>query len=233
MVHWTLPQIKCKLKIISKKGWIKGLKFHDTGIGKTLEEELGIKENNIALPDFGTMELKSQRAGTSSMLTLFTKCPQGVTNAEIRKKFGYPDKNFPKIKILHQTINGGRKNAQGFRCKVDAAKKNLLVTKGSKIVGYYSLAFVKAKAVEKIGNGLILVLADSKKINGQEYFKYKTAYLLKNIDPAKFLLHSQYDMRLGVYQSGPNKGRPHDHGSAFRIKQKAISALFRTKESLL
>ena len=60
------------------------------------------------------MELKSQRVNTISMMTLFTKSPDGITNAEIRKRFGYSDKEFPKIKILHQTISGGKRNAMGF-----------------------------------------------------------------------------------------------------------------------
>ncbi|OGI62734.1 hypothetical protein A2W78_00055 [Candidatus Nomurabacteria bacterium RIFCSPLOWO2_12_40_14] len=103
----TLTQIKKDLKELSEKGWIKSNRKHNTGIGKTLEDYLGITENNIALPDFGVMELKSQRINTISMMTLFTKSPEGITNSEIRKRFGYPDPEFPKIKILHQTISDG------------------------------------------------------------------------------------------------------------------------------
>jgi len=73
----TITQIKKALKKLSEKGWIKSNRLHNTGIGKTLEDYLGITENNIALPDFGVMELKSQRTGTASMMTLFTKKPDG------------------------------------------------------------------------------------------------------------------------------------------------------------
>ena len=83
----TLKQITRSLKELSKQGWIKSNRKHNTGIGKTLEDHLGIKENNIALPDFGVMELKSQRSNTVSMMTLFTKSPDGITNSEIRKTF--------------------------------------------------------------------------------------------------------------------------------------------------
>ncbi len=109
-----LKQITQSLKELSERGWIRSNRKHNIGIGKTLEDHLGIKENNIALPDFGVMELKSQRVNITSMMTLFTKSPDGITNAEIRKRFGYPDKEFPKIKILHQTISGGKRNAMGF-----------------------------------------------------------------------------------------------------------------------
>ena len=115
MKRWTLAQIKKDLRALKELGWIKSNRKHNTGIGKTLEDYLKITENNIALPDFGVMELKSQRINTISMMTLFTKSPEGITNSEIRKRFGYPDREFPKIKILHQTINGNKRNGMVFK----------------------------------------------------------------------------------------------------------------------
>lgn len=233
MKRWTLSQIKRALKEISDKGWIESSRYHDTGIGKTLEDLLHITENNIALPDFGVMELKSQRVNTLSMLTLFTKSPEGITNTEIRERFGYPDAEYPNIKILHQTMEKGRKNTMGFHLVIDKKLKKLLVKKDSKILGYYWLNFLKEKAVEKIGNGLIMVIAETKKEEEHEFFHYNEAYILKEIDPTKFLSHSKYDIRLGVYHSGKNAGKPHDHGSAFRLIAKSIPKLFRIKKRIL
>ena len=56
-------------------GWIKTHRSGPTGIGKTLEDLLGIVENNIDGPDFGDYELKSCRLNSNSMLTIFTKTP--------------------------------------------------------------------------------------------------------------------------------------------------------------
>lgn len=233
MKKWTLAGIKKTLKEVSEKGWIKSDRMHDTGVGQTLEKELGLDENNIALPDFGVMELKSQRIGTSSMMTLFTKSPEGITNAEIRERFGYPDREFPNVKIVHQTIVNGRDNGRGFSCAVDEDKNRLVVRRNGESIGYYDLDFLRNKAAEKIGNGLILVLAESKKERGREYFHYKEAYILKDLDPTKFLSHSKYDIRLGVYHSGDKVGEPHDHGSAFRITEGDMPELFRVKEKIL
>ncbi|TSC99401.1 MAG: hypothetical protein Greene07144_1103 [Parcubacteria group bacterium Greene0714_4] len=232
----TLTQIKKALKELSEKGWIKSNRSHNTGIGKTLEDYLGITENNIALPDFGVMELKSQRAGTTSMMTLFTKKPEGITNAEILKRFGYPDLEYPQHKILHQTINNGKKNGRGFHCKVDEKQGKLLILKNRMTLGYYELDFLRLKAVEKIGNGLILVFANCKKEKRQEYFHYTEAWLLKDIDPKQFLTLSKYDIRLGVYRTGKNAGKPHDHGSAFRLtrlSEKTFPLLFKTHKRIL
>ena len=229
----TLAQIREALNKLKEIGWIKSNRKHNTGIGKTLEDYLGITENNIALPDFGVMELKSQRIGTVSMITLFTKSPEGITNTEIRKRFGYPDREFPNIKILHQTISNGKRNAMGFQSVIDKQQGKLLILKKGKLIGYYSLVFLKEKAVEKIGDGLILVRALTKKISGIEYFHYKDAYILKEIDPAKFLAHSKYDIRLGVYHSGKKAGKPHDHGSAFRLAEKSLPLLFKVQKKIL
>ena len=236
MQKWTLSQIKAALKELYKKGWVKSNRIHNTGIGKTLEDYLGITENNIALPDFGVMELKSQRAGTMSMMTLFTKKPEGITNAEILKRFGYPDPEYPNHKILHQTINSGRKNARGFHCKIDEKEGKLLILRNRIVLGYYKLDFLRQKAAEKIGNGLIFVFADCKKENGAELFHYKEAWLLNDLDPKQFLALSKYDIRLGVYRSGKNAGKLHDHGSAFRLmrlSEKTFPLLFKTHKRIL
>lgn len=229
----TLTQIKKALRELSEKGWIKSNRSHNTGIGKTLEDYLGIKENNISLPDFGVMELKSQRLNTLSMLTLFTKSPEGITNSEIRRRFGYPDPEFPKIKILHQTIYGGKRNKMGFSVKIDEGMGKLLIYKYTKVLGYYSLSFLRRKAIEKIGDGLILVRAVSKKIKRQEHFHYKDAYILKEIDPTKFVAHSKYDIRLGAYHSGRKAGKPHDHGSGFRLTEKDLPLMFKIQKKIL
>jgi len=228
-----LKTLRNKLKEVKELGFVKTHRVGDTGIGKTLEDLLGIQENNVALPDFGVMELKSQRINTQSMMTLFTKSPEGVTNKEMRKRFGYRDKEFPKIKCLRQTIIADKKNAKGFHCKINRRAGKMFVKKDNVKIGFYSLEFLEEKAIEKIGDGLILVLADTKKKKGREFFHYKKAYLLQDIDPVKFIKYLKYDIRLGVYRTGTKKGLPHDHGSAFRLPQKSIPQLFRIRKKLL
>src|SRR3989344_9189555 len=146
MQKWTLPKIKKALKEVSEKGWVKSRRTHDTGIGETLEYYTGLPESNIALPDFGIMEVKSQRKETSSMMTLFTKKPEGITNAEILKRFGYADPEFPKHSILHQTITNGKKNKRGFHCKVYPREGKLWILQGKTKLGYYELEFLRSKA---------------------------------------------------------------------------------------
>lgn len=57
---------------LKKKGFVKSLRSGPTGIGHTLEQKLGMKENNIALPDIKGVELKAHRSGSNNLITLFT-----------------------------------------------------------------------------------------------------------------------------------------------------------------
>lgn len=41
-----------------------------------------------------------------------------------------------------------------------------------------------------------------------------------------------YDVRIGAYKMGANKGKTHDHGSGFRIKRNDMSKLYRKSLSI-
>ncbi len=57
---------------ISAIGWIDNARHGNVGgIGNTLEDLLGIEENNLPIPNAAEWELKAQRADTSSLTTLF------------------------------------------------------------------------------------------------------------------------------------------------------------------
>jgi hypothetical protein len=69
----TLQEIQRDLKRLKDKGYISSLRKGPTGIGYTLEKELNLKENNIAIPDIGgRVELKATKINASSLITLFT-----------------------------------------------------------------------------------------------------------------------------------------------------------------
>ena len=61
-----------KFKEIYAKGWILNKRGNNDGaVGNTLEDLLGIPENNLPIPNAAEWELKAQRAATSSLLTMF------------------------------------------------------------------------------------------------------------------------------------------------------------------
>jgi len=72
MKIYTKESLIARFKEISEEGWIENRRFgNDGGIGNTLEDLLGIEENNLPIPNAAEWELKTQRLKTSSLTTLF------------------------------------------------------------------------------------------------------------------------------------------------------------------
>ena len=72
MKIFTKEELIQSLKEIAAMGWVvNGRQGNHGGIGNTLEDLLGIEENNLPIPNAAEWELKTQRIGTSSLTTLF------------------------------------------------------------------------------------------------------------------------------------------------------------------
>ena len=224
---FTLAELRRRFTLLKKKGLVTSLRSHNTGVGHTLEQFLGLKENNISLPDLGKLELKSQRLQSVSLITLFTKKPDDALNSKLLEKFGYPREK-DGLRVLHQTITAGRANRQGFR--LQSTGKRLTILKNHAYVFSYDIKRLKDLFEKKFGKGVLLVLATSEKEkNGKESFHYQEAYILKKGNFGSLLKHLFYDIRIGRYSDG----RPHDHGSAFRIRKGDLPIVFKVYKKLI
>jgi len=231
---------------IRDMGFVKSHRTHNTGIGKTLEDLMGIEENNIDGPDFGNIEIKSQRAFSGSKVTLFTKSPEpsGV-NSIMREKYGiqkYEDR--PEIKELHASIFtkfnrvygkwGFRMNPDDVQRKIYLEIKELETDKLEDVDIWYDYETIE-KIIETKLQFLAYVEADTRKTDEGEEFHYKacTIFLNSSFDKFMDLLKNnqiQYDIRIGSYKTPGRKnyGKLHDHGSGFRINKDNMSKIFET-----
>ena len=80
-------------------------------------------------------------------------------------------------------------------------------------------------------NNLFYVTAEVEVRNGKEFFYFNRADIYMNPSFNKFmeLLRGgkiMFDIRIGSYKSGPKRGKPHDHGSGFRILEGDIRLLY-------
>ena len=233
---------------VKEQGWIKSLRTHNTGIGKTFEESVGVIENNSQDVDYkGYLEIKSKRALSESMLTLFTKSPSypKKANTYLRENFGTEEDNDPTLKILHTTIShtcyNTYKGKLGFKLEINYENKKIYIKikdlETKDIINYevyYSFDDLE-KIIEKKCKNIAFISAEHKKVNGEEYFKFTSAKLLTGMNFDKFLEAVEegiivYDIRIGVYKTGKNKGKTHDHGSGFRIKKNKIEEFFNVEE---
>ncbi|CEM62485.1 hypothetical protein DWQ65_08430 [Treponema phagedenis] len=130
--------LKMRLEQIKALGWVKNQRHGNAGgVGNTLEDLLDIAENNLQLPDFGDWELKTQRANTVSLLTLF-HCEPEPRNVRIvpkilLQKFGWKHQEagitYPITeRSFRQTINAKKYSDRGFKVTVDYAEKRIYVS---------------------------------------------------------------------------------------------------------
>lgn len=231
-----LKQLTEKLLEINKMGFVKTHLPHDPGVGRTLEDLLGIKENNLCLPDIGEIELKAKRIESESMLTLATKSPdpRGV-NRILFETYKYKDEK--GCYVLHSTVYGSRFNPQGFKIVLQDGK---LVLKNKKNIEACWPLSIFDEVLKSKSNKIVLVFAKTKgeRKTKKERFHYIEAYFLSglNIDKFKEAIKQnklKIDIRIGIYRSGKLKGQYHDHGTGFRINKRDFLNLFNKYKRLI
>lgn len=228
---------------IKSLGFIKSNRIHNTGIGKTFEDHLGVIENNDKLPDFAGFEVKSQRIETGSYLTLFTKSPSGQkgVNKYLRDNYGEYYEEYPNLKKLHTSIFAHKHNTYGakyaFKINDDPENKKIIlnikeISDSTKVDNsvYWSYSAIDQCLNKKL-KALFYVQAESKIIDSIEYFHYTHAdiYLNPSRDNLIKLLNQgkiMIDIRIGSYKTGSKKGKTHDHGTGFRILSKNLPELY-------
>jgi len=244
----VLTSFKKDFLAIKQKGFIESMRSHNTGIGKTFEELMRIHENNNQLADYkDILELKSHRDLSGSMITLFTKSPTHPKGANeyLRQKYGKRDSTAAEMKILHTTLSATRfntfDNRVGFRLAVDLEEQKIFILvkdlKSGKILNetiYYSFDEL-SEIIEKKCKYIAYVTAKHKEEKGKELFHFEKAQILTGLTFDKFIKLIQdglivYDFRIGVYRSGRNKGKTHDHGSGFRFLKRHLRTIFDVEE---
>jgi hypothetical protein len=218
-------------------GYVKTHRAGNTGIGKTLEDLLGIEENNIPGPNAAMIELKSARKNVSSMLTLFTKSPlpRGA-NSILLEKFGYQFEQGSQRKQLHTTVNAVKynqlKEKPGLKIEIQEDRINLVSFEGE-VLGYWDRETLQ-RYFERKMRKLLYVKAEVEGSGVDENFWFNEAWLLSGFDFDNFVSLLKegivfVDIRIGQY---PN-GRTHDHGTAFRIFPDKLDACFSHRERIM
>jgi hypothetical protein len=245
-----------RLKRVKEKGYVRTHRSGNTGIGKTLEDLLGIEENNIPGPDGAMIELKSSRKSATSMMSLFTKSPLPKSaNTELVQEYGYVTPKSRKKKVLHTTVSAIDYNTLrgkvGFKIDIKESRIELVVrslhgeslndfgglskgeTEGRKVMGYWDKETLKSAFETKLPR-LLFVRADSRGDGAQEDFWYNEAWLLSGFSFEGFLTLLRdgkilTDIRIGQYADG----RGHDHGTCFRVRQANLDICFAERDRIV
>lgn len=232
----TLRQLTKKLKEIKKMGFIKTHRAGDTGIGKTLEDLLGIPENNIPLHDIrGVAELKAYREDTKSMLTLFTLEPLprgGDRDRLLLNDFGYSKRNNKRSKELHITLSSRKYIKQGLKLAVEKDKIRVK-GKSRRLNIYWDMGSVEKKFHDKLP-ALVYVSAKRKIIANKEHFYFNKVYLLTGFDFElfkKMIKKDEIVVDFRMYYRPDGSVR--NHGTAFRARTNKLDKLYSTDKRIL
>jgi len=251
MKSYTKESLIEALIEIRNQGWIPtGRENNDGGVGNTLEDLLGIEENNLPIPNAAEWELKTQKKDTASLITLFHMEPSpraykfvpsillpefGWRHQESGQRYSDGEKSF------RQTINASGYSNRGFTVKVDRNDRKVLIDfDPSRIVAndhpewinsvshknlnptpYWGFDDLYHKAGTKLHN-CFFVGAESKRMNGVLYFHYQDIYMLKNFDLNKFI----DAIELGNVYVDFDARTGHNHGTKFRLRRKALISLY-------
>jgi hypothetical protein len=183
------------------------------------------------------IELKSARKNVSSMLTLFTKSPlPPKANSTLLEKFGYESARGNKRKEIHTTVNAKEfntlKGGPGFKIDIRKNKVNLITVR-KEVMGYWDKETLKNSFENKLTK-LLYVKAETKGSGSNEKFWFNEAWLISGFDFDSFsqLLKEGIilvDIRIGQYPDG----RPHDHGTAFRVFPDKLDLCFSHRKRIM
>ncbi|RKZ24597.1 hypothetical protein DRQ29_07665 [bacterium] len=225
----TISQFKKAFEKIKKKGWLKSQRRGPTGIGHTLEQLLGLDENNIALPDLGKVELKAHRVNSSSMITLFTfnRKAWKMPPLEAIRNYGTVDDNGRLGLYFTMSLTP---NSSGLFLHIDEDKISVRHTSGQ-VIAEWKLDNLAERFRQKIP-ALILVSAFSEMRGKTEWFKYTRAQLLTGTNSE--IIKEQIEcgnilVDLRLHDKGT---RARNHGTGFRAYESKLPFLFKKVEEL-
>lgn len=160
MKIYTKETLIAALKEIRDLNWVKSARpGNDGSVGNTLEDLLGIEENNLPIPNAAEWELKAQRKDSSSLLTLFHMEPS-LTSLKLvpnllLPNYGWPHKNagekYPNTeKSFRQTINAKNYSNRGFKVHVNRDEEKVEVSFNQQFITEENILW-KQYVNEKIG----------------------------------------------------------------------------------
>jgi MvaI/BcnI restriction endonuclease family len=224
------------LNKIAKRGLVPAMLNADTAIGRTLETLLGIDINSSKKPDYKGIELKAYRDKRGNRKNLFAQVPEWnlskfKSSGEILNNFGYSRGDDFK---LYCTVSSIVRNSQGLMLKLDSNTRQLLENSDKSSIGdfvVWGLETLHKRLLEK-HNETFWIAADSKIVDGKEFFQYKKVEHTKKPIVSQFdILLEQGIITLDHLIKRKVTGSVVEKGPIFKIKPNALDLLFPPSQS--
>lgn len=256
MKIFTKNELIAELRKIKNLGWIRNNRPGNVGgVGNTLEDLLGIEENNLPIPNAAEWELKCQRENTTSLTTLFHIEPSPRALKFVPQifllKYGWPHdeagEKYPDNEMsFRQTIGGKNRSDRGFKVVIDRRERKVLISFDSKAVDNRHKDWLKS-VKKRIGLG---------ELNPQPFWGFDDLfhkagtklhncfYVIANSKMEngveyffynKIMMLSNLSLEKFLQAIENNKilvdfdaRTGHNHGTKFRMRQNALPELYET-----
>lgn len=260
-VIYTKQSLINKFKEIAVRGWIPNARRGNAGgVGNTLEDLLGIKENNLPMPNAAEWELKTQRANTTSLTTLFHIEPSpravGFVPQVLLPKYGWPHEEagrlYPKSEMsFRQTIHGQSRSDRGFMVIINRKQRKILISFDAKSVDSRHKSWLES-VKKRVGLG---------ELNPQPYWGFddlehkagtkllNTFYVQAEVKTERrkeyykytkvmMLQKFSFEGFLKALEQGKilvdfDARTGHNHGTKFRMRQDCLPMLYQKVTSIL
>lgn len=256
MQIYTKESLIKKLLEIVELGWIPNNRHgNHGGIGNTLEDLLGIKENNLPMPNAAEWELKTQRLHSTSLTTLFHMEPSPRAIRFVPKillpKYGWAHqedgKKYAKGEMsFRQTIHGKLCSDRGFKVVIERGSRKILISFDAKCIDRRHKDWIKS-VKKRVG----LSELNPQPYWGFEDLEHKAGTKLLNAfyvqaevktknkkeyyRYAKLMMLQNFNFEgfLKALEEGKilvdfDARTGHNHGTKFRLRQDCLPILYKT-----
>jgi hypothetical protein len=245
------------LRGVKEQGWIRSVRpLNAGGIGNTIDQRLGLPENNLPIADTAQWELKTHREGSSSLLTLLHFEPeprkQRVVVKHLLPKYGWPDNaGRPQELSFRQTLRATTWTDRGFRIELNRPRERVEVAFDSIYVENHHEQWLQSVA-QRAGLGPLdpqpfwefkqlflkvstkmlnsfYVTAEAQRSQGEEYFRIKSVQTLQGFDLDRFMTAFEN----GVARVDFDARTHHNHGTKMRLEQEGLPQLYRYVDTVI
>lgn len=238
----NITELKRLFNQIKQKGLIKSLRNGTTGCGYTFETLINKSEDQLPIPDFKDIEIKTIMGYSKRSITLFNCEPirdDTIANNYIFEKYSYHKyNNLDNFKLFSRKIykdTDYEYNDFKFKLKVDYLNEKIIMSSYKNDVFcedicYWPFIVLEDKLNIKLKKLAIIEAYPYRRPDGLYYKYFKiTFYTFTNfknflnlIDDNKIFV--SFYLRDGVNKKGDFKIE--NHGVSFRIERKNLEKLF-------
>lgn len=251
---YTKESLIQEFERIFNEGWIPNHRAGNSGgVGNTLEDLLGIAENNLPLPNAAEWELKAQRKNTSALTTLFHMEPSPRALKFVPeiflKSYGWRHQKagstYPESeRSFRQTTCGKNCSDRGFKVVIDRLSRKILISFEPSFVSKRHRKWL-AEVKEAVGEGQL----DPQPYWGFDDLAFKAGTKLLNCfyvqadvkrengieyfhyNDVKLLRKFSFEGFLNEIENGNilidiDARSGHNHGTKFRLRKNCLPNLY-------